>query len=61
MSCATSTDTDGNNSHWHFDHLGDASIFPPTTELVVGPGFTAAQIPGYPTNPTANVLESDFA
>src|SRR5690349_3304101 len=26
-------------SHWHWDHIGDPSTFPSTTDLIVGPGF----------------------
>ncbi|OCL06121.1 Metallo-hydrolase/oxidoreductase [Glonium stellatum] len=48
-------------SHHHFDHTGDVSTFPPTTALVVGPGFTSEMTPGYPTNPEAPILESDWA
>ena len=47
-------------SHAHIDHVGDPSIFPPSTELVVGPGFKAGYIPGYPTNPDSFVLDSAF-
>ncbi|MCJ1384331.1 hypothetical protein MMC17_007447 [Xylographa soralifera] len=46
-------------SHNHFDHIGDPSTFPSSTELVVGPGVQAASWPGYPRNPEANVLDSD--
>ena len=46
-------------SHNHFDHIGDPSTFPPSTELVVGPGVSAASWPGYPRNPEAGVLDSD--
>ncbi|KIW75189.1 hypothetical protein Z517_11962 [Fonsecaea pedrosoi CBS 271.37] len=48
-------------SHWHWDHLGDPSTFPPSTELVVGPGFKEAFFPGYPAKIDAPVRESDFA
>ncbi|KAI0132857.1 beta-lactamase-like protein [Xylariales sp. AK1849] len=44
-------------SHYHFDHIGDMSTFPTTTELVVGPGFKDAFYPGYPTKPDAPVRE----
>lgn len=27
------------HSHAHWDHTGDMSTFPPTTDLVVGRGF----------------------
>ncbi|KAI5309971.1 hypothetical protein KEM55_002018 [Ascosphaera atra] len=47
-------------SHPHFDHTGDPSTFPPETKLVVGPGFKKAMLPGYPANPDAAVLESDY-
>ena len=46
-------------SHFHFDHTGDASLFPRTTEVVVGEGFKKAFLPGYPTNPEAAMLDSD--
>ncbi|KIX94912.1 uncharacterized protein Z520_09222 [Fonsecaea multimorphosa CBS 102226] len=48
-------------SHWHFDHIGDPSTFPGTTELVVGPGFKEKFYPGYPAIGDAPVRESDFA
>ncbi|KAL2817751.1 hypothetical protein BDW59DRAFT_165798 [Aspergillus cavernicola] len=37
-------------SHHHWDHTGSMELFPKTTELVVGPGFKAAQhlLPGFP-------------
>lgn len=47
-------------SHSHIDHVGDPSVFPFTTDLVVGPGFKSACMPGYPTNPDATVLDSAF-
>lgn len=47
-------------SHWHWDHTGDPSLFPPTTSLTVGPGFKAAMLPGYPTNPDSPILESAY-
>lgn len=37
------------------------STFPSSTELIVGPGFTKAFVPGYPKNPEVPVLESDLA
>ena len=48
-------------SHAHWDHIGDASLFPPSTNVVVGPGFTKRFMPGYPTDPEADMLDSDFA
>ncbi|RDW59679.1 hypothetical protein BP6252_12766 [Coleophoma cylindrospora] len=47
-------------SHWHFDHIGDCSKFPPSTRIVVGPGFKDSFLPGFPTNPEAFVMESDY-
>lgn len=46
-------------SHNHFDHIGDLSKFPPSTDLVVGPGVCAASWPGWPRRPDAIVLDSD--
>ena len=46
-------------SHDHMDHLGDPSTFPPTTELVVGPGLRSSW-PGWPRNADAGVLDSDI-
>ncbi|KAL4811719.1 cytochrome P450 [Aspergillus spinulosporus] len=46
-------------SHDHFDHIGDPSTFPLSTNLVVGPGLRDAW-PGYPSNPTSRVLDSDI-
>ena len=48
-------------SHWHWDHIGDASKFPPSVNLVVGPGFKKSFLPGYPENPDGVVLSSDLA
>lgn len=48
-------------SHWHFDHVGDPSTFPPSTALVVGPGFKSAKLPGYPADPDSTFLEADYA
>ncbi|KAL4912855.1 beta-lactamase-like protein [Aspergillus aurantiobrunneus] len=48
-------------SHWHWDHIGDPSTFPPHVNVIVGPGFKDAFLPGYPADPNAVVLESDFA
>lgn len=55
------------------DHVGDPSIFPKSTSLVVGPGFKSNKqtYPGYPEDPDAVVrqdawegrelIELDFA
>lgn len=48
-------------SHWHFDHVGDPSTFPPHTALIVGPGFKEKVAPGYPVNPESTFLEADYA
>lgn len=47
-------------SHNHFDHIGNVSTFPPSTELVVGPGVCATSWPGWPRNPDAGLLDSDI-
>ncbi|PYH47032.1 MBL fold metallo-hydrolase [Aspergillus saccharolyticus JOP 1030-1] len=49
-------------SHHHMDHTGDPSIFPPSTELLVGPGFQLdkATTPGYPDNMDAVVTNDAF-
>lgn len=47
-------------SHWHWDHIGNASRFPTTVELVVGPNFKENFMPGYPTKKDALLLDSDF-
>jgi glyoxylase-like metal-dependent hydrolase (beta-lactamase superfamily II) len=47
-------------SHWHYDHTGDPSTFPPSTKLIVGPGFRDALTPGYPVNPNSQLLETDW-
>ncbi|KAK4150427.1 beta-lactamase-like protein [Chaetomidium leptoderma] len=47
-------------SHHHFDHVGDPSTFPPSTSLIVGPGFKS-MMPGYPANPDSTILESSLA
>ena len=47
-------------SHSHFDHIGNVSAFPRSTDLVIGPGVKAAAWPGYPSNPEALVLDSDI-
>ncbi|KAL8824158.1 MAG: hypothetical protein Q9170_008238, partial [Blastenia crenularia] len=47
-------------SHSHWDHTGDPSTFPLLTELVVGPGFKKAFVPGYPRNPNSPILQRDY-
>lgn len=48
-------------SHWHWDHIGDPSTFPATTDLIVGPGFKEAFLPASPQNPQSPLQESDWA
>lgn len=47
-------------SHWHWDHIGDPSTFPPITDLIVGRGFKDAMLPGAPTNPDSPLQEADW-
>ncbi|KAK4499014.1 hypothetical protein PRZ48_009526 [Zasmidium cellare] len=47
-------------SHFHFDHTGDMSSFPPSTKLIMGEGGKEAFMPGWPVDPEAQTLESDF-
>lgn len=47
-------------SHWHWDHTGDISLFPGSTDLYVGPGFKEAFMPGYPGKEDSPMLETDF-
>jgi glyoxylase-like metal-dependent hydrolase (beta-lactamase superfamily II) len=49
------------DSHWHWDHIGDPSTFPPKTDLVVGPGFKEAMLPGAPANPESPIQEKDYS
>ncbi|KAI2478915.1 Metallo-hydrolase-oxidoreductase [Pyrenophora tritici-repentis] len=48
-------------SHWHFDHVGDPGRFPPTTDLIVGPGFKRHFVPAFPTVPESHVDERAWA
>ncbi|KAJ7281437.1 beta-lactamase-like protein [Mycena rebaudengoi] len=45
-------------SHSHFDHIGDMSKFPPTTNLLIGPGTNTAL---FPDSPDGALQTSDFA
>lgn len=47
-------------SHYHSDHIGDPSLFPNSTDLVVGPTFISRFAPGYPEKPDAPVRSSDW-
>ena len=49
------------HSHYHWDHTGDPSTFPPSTSLLVGPGFKENLTPSYPTNPSSSIRDSDYA
>jgi hypothetical protein len=40
--------------------IGDPSVFPKHTEMIVGPGFKASFLPGYPTDKQSTVLDTDF-
>jgi glyoxylase-like metal-dependent hydrolase (beta-lactamase superfamily II) len=44
------------------DHFGDASLFPPTTSLVVGTGFKSnpSTYPGFPLNPDGQIPHAAF-
>ncbi|KAF7357430.1 Metallo-beta-lactamase superfamily protein [Mycena sanguinolenta] len=45
-------------SHAHFDHVGDMSTFPNSTNIIIGP---ATDTSIYPANPNATLQASDFA
>ncbi|KAJ6134635.1 hypothetical protein N7523_000957 [Penicillium sp. IBT 18751x] len=47
-------------SHWHWDHIGEPSRYPSTTELVVGPGFKDAFLPAYPANQNSPIRQLDI-
>lgn len=47
-------------SHWHWDHTGDMATFPPSTRLIVGPGFKENFMPGWTVDPDAQTAQSDF-
>jgi hypothetical protein len=36
------------------------SKFPPSADIVVGPGFKENLLPGYPSNPESALLETDY-
>ncbi|KAH7083504.1 hypothetical protein BKA63DRAFT_540320 [Paraphoma chrysanthemicola] len=48
-------------SHHHYDHFGDPGTFPASMELLVGPGFSDAFLPGFPTNQASPAFESDLS
>ncbi|KAJ6584953.1 beta-lactamase-like protein [Mycena capillaripes] len=45
-------------SHAHFDHIGDMSKFPPSTDLVFGRSTLAVS---HDVDPTSSLVESDLA
>ncbi|KAK5132797.1 hypothetical protein LTR08_008598 [Meristemomyces frigidus] len=45
-------------SHHHWDHVGDPSTFPGSTDLVVGPGFMEQYNPA--TRQDSSLLKTDF-
>ncbi|WVQ78311.1 hypothetical protein IAT38_000396 [Cryptococcus sp. DSM 104549] len=47
-------------SHTHWDHVGDISAFPTKTKLVIGSGVIKSRLPGYPSDPEANVNDADL-
>ncbi|KAJ4159848.1 uncharacterized protein LMH87_007787 [Akanthomyces muscarius] len=47
-------------SHWHWDHIGDGSKYPSSTDIVVGPGFTENFVPGWPEDPNGRVPSSSL-
>ncbi|KAF2216824.1 hypothetical protein CERZMDRAFT_31926 [Cercospora zeae-maydis SCOH1-5] len=48
-------------SHAHLDHVGKPSLFPPTTELIVGPGVKESYFPGWPDLDSSPILAREFA
>ncbi|GLA74466.1 hypothetical protein AtubIFM55763_005710 [Aspergillus tubingensis] len=50
-------------SHYHWDHIGNVALFPPTTSLVVGPGFKSHPhlLPGFPDDAESPVSADAFA
>jgi glyoxylase-like metal-dependent hydrolase (beta-lactamase superfamily II) len=48
-------------SHWHYDHCGDPAVLPKTVDLVVGPGFKEAFLPGWPAKETSCFREAVFS
>lgn len=47
-------------SHMHFDHVGDATRFPSTCKIVVGPGVSEHCLPGYPEDPESLLCSDAF-
>ncbi|KIW68465.1 hypothetical protein PV04_04407 [Phialophora macrospora] len=47
-------------SHHHFDHTGDLTKFPSSTDALVGPGYVKAFLPGWPANRKQYETTSDL-
>ena len=47
-------------SHFHWDHIGDPSTFPPSVKLIVGPSTISHFVPGHPIGPNEPILQSDY-
>lgn len=47
-------------SHHHWDHVGDATKFPGHTSIIVGPGYKAKYLPGWPADPDSGATMSDL-
>jgi hypothetical protein len=47
-------------SRWHFDHCGDLAALPKAINLLVGPGFKKAFLPGWPANEKSPFREAYF-
>ncbi|KIW19991.1 hypothetical protein PV08_00566 [Exophiala spinifera] len=47
-------------SHHHFDHTGDLTKFPSSTDVLVGPGYVKAFLPGWPANRKQYETTSDL-
>ena len=47
-------------SHHHYDHTGNPSTFPKSMDLVVGPGFRDAFMPGFPSCKDSPLYEEAF-
>lgn len=54
------TNPDSIWSHAHFDHIGDLTTFPKSTELVVGREFKKNFLPAYPENEKSDIHSHDF-
>ncbi|KAM0323162.1 hypothetical protein ACHAQA_009012 [Verticillium albo-atrum] len=48
-------------SHTHWDHIGRPSLFPPSTDLIVGEGTLDFFGPGYPESSTSPYLSRELA